>query len=166
VTLGVLLLIPLVYLVLTLGRLQAASFAVDGAAREAARAFTTAGDDASGRARALAAVRLGLLDQGFRIDPATATRLTCSATPCLTPRARLEVEVAVPVVLPGIPGFVDRFAATHLTVRSVQGATVDAFVPSVNGAGADGAGAARAGAAGAGDAGANAGGADADGAAG
>ena len=135
VTLGVLLLVPLVYLVLTLGRLQAASFAVDGAAREASRAFTTAGDDVTGRARAVAAVRLGLLDQGFDTDAATATRISCSATPCLTPRARVEVQVSVAVVLPGIPGFVDRVAATHLTVRSAQVATVDAFGSAAQGAG-------------------------------
>ena len=39
---ALLLLVPLVYLVLVLGRLQAATFATAGAAREAARAYTAA----------------------------------------------------------------------------------------------------------------------------
>lgn len=129
VTLGVLILLPLVYLVLTLGRLQAGAFAVDGAAREAARTFIAAPDDATARARAVAAVRLGLKDEGFDADPATALTITCSATPCLTPKGRVAVQVAVDVVLPGIPGFVDRLASTHVTVRSEQVDVVDAFGP-------------------------------------
>jgi len=127
VTLGVLLLVPLVYLVLTLARVQAASFAVDGAARAAALAFTTAPDEATGRSRAVAAVRLGLRDQGFDDDPAAATQVTCSAAPCLTPQGRVSVEVTVDVVLPGVPSLVDRFAGTHVRVRSTRSATVDAF---------------------------------------
>lgn len=131
VTLGVLILLPLVYLVLTLGRLQAGAYAVDGAAREAARAFTAAPDDVTGRARALAAVQLGLHDEGLDVDPATALTVTCSATPCLTPQGRVAAQVAVQVVLPGIPAFVDRFASTHVTVRSEQVSAVDAFAPPV-----------------------------------
>jgi hypothetical protein len=133
VSLGVLLLVPLVYLVLTLGRVQAASFAADGAAREAARAFTTAPDEQTARVRALAAVRLGLRDQGFDVDPASVTRLTCSASPCLTPQGAVAVQVTVDVVLPGIPGFVDRAVPTHVTVRAQQRDTVDAFRPTAAG---------------------------------
>jgi hypothetical protein len=127
VTLGVLLLVPLAYLVMTLARVQAASFAVDSAARGAARAFTTAPDEATGRARVLAAVRLALRDQGFDDEPATAARLTCAASPCLTPQGRVSVEVTVDVVLPGVPSVVDRFAGTHVRVVSARTATVDAF---------------------------------------
>jgi len=126
-TLGVLLLLPLVYLVLTLGRLQAAAFAADSAAGAAARAFATAPDEDGARARALAAVRLGLRDQGFDDDPAAAARLTCSTTPCLTPGGRVEVEVSIDVVLPGVPSAVDRVAGTHVTVRSVRSARFDPF---------------------------------------
>ena len=127
VTLGVLLLIPIVYLVLTLGRIQAAAYAADGAAREAARTFVAADDEHTGRTRALAAVRLGLLDQGFDVDPARVTAINCRRTPCLTPEGAVDVSVSVEVVLPGIPGFVDRLVATHVTVRSTQTAVVDAF---------------------------------------
>lgn len=127
VALGVLLLVPVVYLVLTLGRIQAAAYAADGAAREAARAFVAADDERAGRARAQAAVRLGLLDHGLDVDPARATSIVCRQIPCLTPEGRVVVQVSVDVVLPGIPGFVDQLVATHVTVRSTQTAAVDAF---------------------------------------
>ena len=127
VTLGVLLLVPVVYLVVTLARIQAASFAADSGARAAARAFTTAPDDDAGRARALAAVRLALLDQGFDVDPAGVLALTCSAHPCLTPGARIGVQVEVRVVLPGVPAVLDRAVPTAVTVRAGQIAAVDRF---------------------------------------
>jgi len=127
VMLGVLLLVPLVYLVLVLARVQAAAFAADGAAQAAARAMVRAEDEATGRARALAAVRLGLRDQGFDDDPAAAGQLTCSVSPCLTPQARVSVEVTVHVVLPGLPAAIDRVARTHVTVRARHVAIVDAF---------------------------------------
>jgi hypothetical protein len=129
IMLGVLLLVPVVYLVLTLGRIQAAAFATDGAAREASRAFVTADDEESGRARALAAVRLGLLDQGFDADPGRSVSVTCRQVPCLSPQARVDVAVQVDVVLPGVPGVVDRFVGTHVTVRARHTAVVDAFRP-------------------------------------
>lgn len=129
VALGLLLLVPLVYLVLVLARVQAAAFAADGAARGASRAFVRADDEAAGRERALAAVRLALRDQGFDDDPAAALRLTCSTVPCLTPQARVDVEVTVQATLPGLPALVDSVAGTHVTVRSGHAAVVDAFRP-------------------------------------
>jgi hypothetical protein len=126
VVLGVLLLVPVVYLVVTLGRLQAASFAADGGARAAGRAFVTAADEADGAQRAAAAVRLALLDHGF---PASddALRLECSARPCLTPDATVAARVSVEVVLPGVPEALDAVLPTHVTVRSTHVAAVDAF---------------------------------------
>jgi Flp pilus assembly protein TadG len=127
VTLGMLLLVPLVYLVVTLGRIQAASFAVDGAAREAARVLVTAPDEATGRARALAAIRLGLLDQGFAADPARVLAISCPATGCLTPQGQVAVEVTYQVTLPGVPAFVDAVVPVRVTVRARQLVVVDAF---------------------------------------
>jgi hypothetical protein len=127
VTLGVLMLVPLVYLVVVLGRLQAAAFGTDAAAREAVRAFGAATDERTGRREALAGVRLALLDQGFDVDPGRALQLTCSGRPCLTPGARVTSQVAVEVVLPGIPGLVDRVVPLHVTVRSEATAAVGVF---------------------------------------
>ncbi len=125
-TLGVLLLVPVVYLVLTLGRIQAAAFAADGSAREAARAFVVAPDEPTGRARAAAAVQLGVLDQGFGADVGS-LRLSCTRTPCLTPQAQVAAEVSVHVLLPWVPGPVDRVVPVHVTVRARQVAVVDAY---------------------------------------
>jgi len=131
VVLGTLLLMPVVYLVLAVGRIQAGSFAVDGGARAAARAYTTAADDAQGSARAQTAVQLALLDQGFGADAGPDLQVGCSATPCLTPQSRVVVQVSLDVVLPGVPGFLDRVIPAHVTVRATHAAVVDAFRPRV-----------------------------------
>jgi len=103
----VLLLVPVVYLVLVLGRLQAATFAADSAAREAGRAFTTSTGADDGARRAIAAVALALDDQGFGdVDPAAALTLDCSSQPCLTSGGSVRVTVAFDVQLPGVPAFV------------------------------------------------------------
>lgn len=127
VMLGVLLLVPVVYLVLILGRVQAAAFAADSSAREAARAYVTAPDEVHGRIRAVAAVRLGLLDQGIDTDPERALAIACGQNPCLRPQGTVSVLVSVDVVLPGVPGFADRVVPMHVVIRSRQTAVVDAF---------------------------------------
>jgi len=128
-TLGLLLLLPVLYLVVALGRIEAASFAVDGAAREAARAFVTAPGEVIGRARALAAVRTGLLDQGFEVAPEDVLTIGCGTPPCLRPGGVVVARVQVEVVLPGVPAGVDQVVATRVTVRSEQVMSVDAFRP-------------------------------------
>lgn len=126
VVLGLLMLVPVVYLVVTLGRIQAASFATDGGARSAARVFVTAPDDAQAAALAASSARLALLDQGFA-PGADAIEVSCTARPCLTPQGRVVVRVSVDVVLPGVPAAIDAVIPTHVTVRSTHVATVDAF---------------------------------------
>ena len=76
--LSLVLLVPLVYLVLVLGRLEAATFAGEGAAREAARTYVVADSADEGAARAIAAAGIALRDQGFDDDPADALTITCS----------------------------------------------------------------------------------------
>jgi hypothetical protein len=128
VAIGVLLLVPIVYLVILLGRVQAAAFAADGSARAAARAFVAATDDDEGRRRAETAVRLGLMDQGFT-DPADGDLFIECDRPgaCLTPGSQVRVLVQVRVVLPGVPRFLDRAVPARITVRAGQLAVVDEF---------------------------------------
>lgn len=98
------LLVPLVYLVLVLGRLQAAAFAVDGAAREAVRAVLAApatGADPDAAARA--AVGIALADQGFVPDDDTLL-LTCVPA-CDRPGAEVVAHVELGVDLPLVPAF-------------------------------------------------------------
>lgn len=124
---ALLLLVPVVYLVLTLGTLQAGAFAVDGAAREAARAFATAVDDTDGRARADSAVALALADQGLAPDRAPgALRLACSADPCRTPGASVTVTVEVAVPLPGVPGWLQDVVPLSVPVSATATAAIDA----------------------------------------
>ncbi|MFN8077245.1 MAG: pilus assembly protein [Kineosporiaceae bacterium] len=128
VLLGGLMLLPLVYVIVALSRVQAAGYAVEGSARAAARAMVVAPSEEQGRRAAAVAVRLGLADQGFQAeDPGSSLTMSCSASPCLTPQARVSATVSVEVVLPGIPGFVDRLVPLRSRITATQVAVVDRF---------------------------------------
>lgn len=101
VTIVVLLLMPVIYLVIAIGQVQAGTFATDTAAREAVRAIVTADDDADGYRRAQRAVELAFSDQGFDGADGTVLAVSCSHDPCLQPGARVSVEVSTVVPLPG-----------------------------------------------------------------
>lgn len=124
---SLLLLVPVVYLVLTLAQLQAGAFAVDGAAREAARALVTTADADDGAARAVAATGLALSDQG--LDPALAEdALTVRCTPdCRSPGAAVIVTVQVPVPLPLVPGWLSGAVPLAVPVSATATSTVDPF---------------------------------------
>jgi hypothetical protein len=127
VSIGMLLMVPLVYLVVAMSRIQAATFAADGSAREAARSFVTASDEADADRRARIAVRLGLVDQGFNGEDDGKLDVECAANPCLTPGSRVTARVEVAVMLPGVPRFIGRALSTRVTVRASQAAVVDEF---------------------------------------
>ncbi|WP_255491798.1 MULTISPECIES: pilus assembly protein [unclassified Actinotalea] len=125
---ALLLLVPTVYLVLVLGRLQSAAFAVDGGAREAVRAFVTADDDSSGTQRALAAAGLALADQG--LDPEAVTtglRLACGSQTCLVPGTRVTAELVVEVPLPGVPAWLGDVVPLAVAVTADATGVVDEF---------------------------------------
>lgn len=124
---ALILLVPIVYLVLVLGRIQAAAFAVDGAAREAARAITTAEDDVAATERALAAVSLSLRDQGLTQDPADVLAVTCDGA-CRTPGSTVTVDVVVDVVLPGVPGWLADAVPLSVPVTATATGAVDSYV--------------------------------------
>jgi hypothetical protein len=122
------LLLPLLYLVLTVGRVQAATFAVEGAAREAARAFVTAPSSAEARSRAGAAVMIALDDQGFQgTEPADALSLACSTSPCLEPGGEVAAYVRLDVPLPLVPAFVRGAVPLSVPVESRFVAAVDEY---------------------------------------
>lgn len=99
--LGLLLLVPVVYLVLTIGALQGASFAVVGAADQAAKVFIESDSPEQGNARAQQAVLLAVRDFGFP-DDAVSMDISCSGT-CLEPGSSVTVSVRLEVPLPLIP---------------------------------------------------------------
>ena len=67
VWLALLMMVPLVYILLAVFDTQRASFATSAAARSAGRAFVTAPDSTSAHARARAAARLAMTDQGIGV---------------------------------------------------------------------------------------------------
>lgn len=120
--LAVCLMVPLVYVVLAIMRVQSAAMAVTTAAREAARAYSLASSESVGSARARTAMRISLEDQG--VSPARATVSTeCESRPCLTPGATIAVEVSTRVTLPMLP---DSWPVS-IPVSATHVATVDRF---------------------------------------
>jgi len=121
------LLVPLVYLVLVLGRLEAAEFAAEGAAREAARTYVVADTSAEGATHAAAAAGIALRDQGFDDDPTEALTLSCSSTPCLAPGGDVAARIDLRVPLPFVPGFVRHVVPLEVAVSAERVAPVDAY---------------------------------------
>lgn len=122
---GLLVLVPVVYFVVTLSRVQAAAFAVSTASREAGRAFTTATTEDDAYVRAGAAARISFEDYNFEPDGTVA--LSCDGSPCLRPEGRVEVVATVNVRLPLIPDLLSGAIPSVLPVSATHLATVDRF---------------------------------------
>lgn len=125
VFLGVLLLVPLIYLTMMIARVQAGSYAVAQAAREAGRAFVTATEEGSADARARAAAAIAFEDQGF--GGIGSVEIRCSASPCLTPESNIEFAASVSVPLPLVPAFARDVVPLEVPVSSTHVLTVDRF---------------------------------------
>ena len=126
---ALLLLLPVLYLVLVLGRLQAATFAAEGAAREAGRAFTTSPTVAEAFPRATASVRIALDDQGFEdVDASSALVVACSSVTCLEPGSDVRVRVSFEVPLPMVPEFVQGVVPLAVPITADHVAPVDTFL--------------------------------------
>lgn len=125
VVLAVLMLIPLVYLVMTLARVQAGSYAVSQAAREAGRAYVTAdvGEEAVGRAQA--AARIAFMDYSF--EDSGRLVIACDGTPCLRPDGQIETTATVRVPLPLVPSFARDVIPLSVPVSASHLSTVDRF---------------------------------------
>lgn len=109
ITAGLLLLVPMIYLVITMAAIQGGALSVEGASRQAARVFVQAPNASAARSRAQTAVDFALADFGVSASGAT-IRITCSPRPgtCLTRRGFVTVTVAARVSLPLSP------PATHV----------------------------------------------------
>lgn len=126
VFLGILMLLPLVYLVLTAARIQAATFSASLAGREAGRAFVTARDDSDGQARAQAAATIAFAD--FAFTEGATLAVTCDGTPCLRPDGTVRTRATIAVELPLIPDFLASRLPSSVTITSNHVATVDRYV--------------------------------------
>lgn len=126
VFLAVLLVVPLLYLVMTVARVQAGSYAASTAAREAGRAFVTARNEGSAAERAEAAARIAFADQGFRA-PEVRLSTSCDGAPCLRPEGRVEMTATVVVPLPLVPSFARGVVPLEVPVTASHVAVVDRF---------------------------------------
>ena len=122
---GLLILLPVTYLVTTLARVQAAAFAVSTASREAGRAFTTAAADPAAYSRAQAAAALSFED--FDFGGAGTVQISCDGSPCLRPQGRVQVEATVVVPLPLVPDLLRAAFPAQVPVSATHIATVDRF---------------------------------------
>ncbi|PJI94546.1 hypothetical protein CLV34_0390 [Luteimicrobium subarcticum] len=122
-----LLLLPLVYLVVTVGRVQAATFAAEQAASGAARVFVTSPDERTGTRLALAATRLAFADQHVAGAGPSALTVTCPADGCGRPGSTVLTHVRVDVPLPGAPRFLQGHVPLHVVVVADGTGTFDRY---------------------------------------
>lgn len=104
VWMGVLLLLPLLWIVVSVFEVQRGSFGVSGAARAAARAYALAPNDVAGEQRAAAVARQALADQGLTDVPVRVS-VTCTPYPrnCHSGTSVITVRVESSVELPLLP---------------------------------------------------------------
>lgn len=128
ITVGVLLLVPLVYLVIVVSALQAASLGTEGAVRQASRVFVQAETEADARAAAERAIRVTLADYG--LDAADAeVAISCRPDPreCLARRGFVTVELATVVRLPLAPPVLGLDVPLGIPIRAVATEQVSRF---------------------------------------
>jgi len=127
-TVGVILLVPLVYLVLAVAAIQGGALAVEGAARHAARVAVVASDQASADAAVDRVVRVALADYGVEAPEASVT-VDCDAD-CAEPGTRVQVTVTARITLPLVPDFLslDQVGSVPITASATQ--TVSRFAGS------------------------------------
>ncbi|GAB2547578.1 hypothetical protein [Brachybacterium huguangmaarense] len=125
VVLAVVLLLPCLYLVLTLGGVQSAVFAADVLARDAARIHATEPDPARAGARTRELAAQVLEDYGLDADPDDVVTITCSASPCASPGADVRAQVTIPVQVPGLGPVLGGAGAVH--VGAAHDARVDRY---------------------------------------
>lgn len=118
--LSLLLMVPLVYFIITVGQIQAGSFAVVGAADQAAKVFVAQPDAMSGRAAAEQAVLLALADYGYESGSASLVT-SCQPADCTAAGAAVTATVQLTVPLPFVP-FSDalHLNASRLTASATQ----------------------------------------------
>jgi Flp pilus assembly protein TadG len=120
---GLVLLVPTVYLVVALGMIQGQSLGVEAGARHIARAVSTASDAASAQRRA-DAVLASIVDE-YDLDPgAVHVSLRCAPVGAVCPDAgsTLFVTVTTRVALPLVPPVLglDRMASIPVEASAAQ----------------------------------------------
>lgn len=128
ITAGMLLLIPLVYLVLAVSAVQGATLATEGAARQAARVYVESPNPDVAVARAQQAIDFALADYGLDSSQANVT-ITCTQTNggCLIPGSLVSIGVKVNVPLPMVPAVLNLDQAAVVPISSQASQVVSRF---------------------------------------
>lgn len=142
IALTLILLVPLVYLVIAVGQIQAGTFAVQAAARDGARgaavegvAWVESGSGpadalAAGKRRAQAATSIAFDDLGVPAAGASAVvDVGCTGGPCFDPGTDVVVRVDAQVPLPGVPGFLRQAVPLAVQVSATAASPVDGLAP-------------------------------------
>jgi Flp pilus assembly protein TadG len=124
--LALLLMVPLVYVVLAVFRVQAEAYGITAAAREAGRAFVTTDESVLAMDRARVAASVAAADHGVELPPDALT-ISCSAQPCLTAGGRVYIAIDASVPLPFLPPVLGDRAAASIAVRARHTEVVDTY---------------------------------------
>ena len=120
---GVLLLVPLLYLILALGMVQQHTLGAEAAARHAVRAMTQAPNAAAAQSRAEAVLASVVSEYGLA-ENEVRVQVSCSpaGARCPRPDAAVTVHVSTRVALPFIPEAfgLDQYAAIPIEAQSTQ----------------------------------------------
>jgi hypothetical protein len=119
--LGLLLLVPLVYVLLTVFAAQSAAFGADAASRAAGRAYMLSPSEDQAATAAESAALVALADQGINAEQMSLT-ISCSPDParCLSSGSAVTVVVTVQQPLPLVPSVLGgsaptvRLSSTHV----------------------------------------------------
>ena len=120
--LGLLLMVPLIYVLLAVLDVQRASYGVTQAAREAGRIFVATGNESAARL----AAQVALADQGLAVDAADIS-IRCSAAPCYQPGAQVTVTVGSSVRLPFVPEVLAGAVNAEIPVEATHASVIDRF---------------------------------------
>ncbi|WP_430225754.1 TadE/TadG family type IV pilus assembly protein [Pseudarthrobacter oxydans] len=118
--LALLLMVPLVYFIITMSQIQGGSFAVVGAADQAAKVYIAQPDPATAQAAAEQAVAIALADFGHQPEGAQVAT-SCNPADCQAAGSTVTVTVSLTVPLPFLPFNDDfRLSASEVEASSTQ----------------------------------------------
>lgn len=115
---GLVLLVPLVYLVIALGQIQSGAMAADSASRHLARAIATANDDAEAEGRIDDILGSLITQNGWEAESVDMDVRCEPVTPCPAAGALIRVTVTVDVALPLVPAVLDLEDRARVTVEA------------------------------------------------
>ncbi|MFB6609528.1 hypothetical protein ACFCVO_04370 [Agromyces sp. NPDC056379] len=134
-TVGMILLVPLVYLVLAMSAIQGGALAVEGAARQAARVAVRASDAEAADAAVRRAVQVALDDYGVDADAASVSVSCMPSGDCLAAGERVQVTVTASVRLPLVPDVLALHQAASVPLEASATQTVSRFAARRDGTG-------------------------------